>query len=410
MDRLSIKDLRDSEFQGKTILVRVDFNVPLKDGKTITDDLRITSVLDTIRYMIDRGARLVLMSHLDKPGGKFDNKHSLRAVSHRLTELLGQNVAFVEYPLDRDAVDRIRNLTDENVFLIDNVRFYPGEEENDDAFSSQLAQLGDFYVNDAFGAAHRAHASTVGVTHHLSPCAAGLLMVRELEALEKALDSPERPFVAIIGGAKAKDKIKVIQNLFGKVDTLLIGGAMANTFFAALGYPIGASVYDVNRVGLARTLIQEAEKTGTELILPQDCVIAEKVETDAENRIIGVDEIPSGWMALDIGTLTRQTYRDKILGSKTVVWNGPMGVFEHEPFNAGTVEIARIVAETTGQGAFTLIGGGESVAAIRAAGLQDQISHISTGGGACLEYLAGIDLPGVSALTARDEYRSGGHQ
>ncbi len=410
MDRLSIKDLREDEIRGKTALVRVDFNVPIEDGRTITDDLRITSVLDTIRYLIHAGARLVLMSHLDKPGGKFDKKHSLRAVSQRLAELLEQNVVFVEYPLDRDAIDRIRNLTDENVFLIDNVRFYPGEEGNDDEFSSRLAELGDFFVNDGFGAAHRAHASTVGVTRHLSPCAAGFLMVRELEALEKALNRPERPFVAIIGGAKAKDKIKVIRNLFGKVDTLLIGGAMANTFFAALGYPIGASYYDVNSVGLAHSLVQEAKQTETELILPQDCVIAEKKETRAPNRTIGVNEIPPGWMALDIGTLTRQTYRDKILGAKTVVWNGPMGVFEHEPFNEGTVEIARIVAETTAQGAFTLVGGGESVAAIRAAGLQDDISHVSTGGGACLQYLAGTDLPGVTALTARDRNRSGGEQ
>ena len=408
MDKLSVEDLQVDKLRGKIALVRVDFNVPLDETGAVADDIRITSALPTIEYLIEKGFRLVLVSHLDRPKGEWKDSLSLAPVSRRLDELMGQRVIFVDDPLDDGVVNRIRGMTGENVFLLENIRFYPGEETNDIAFSRTLAQIGDFFVNDAFGTAHRAHASTVGVTQLLSPCVAGLLMKSEIDSMMKALSLPEKPFVAIIGGAKVKGKIDVIRNLFGKVDALLIGGAMANTFLVAKGFPVGASKYDTERVKIAGSLIEESEEVACELLLPQDCVITRKLESDAAWKIVAADEIPDGWMAVDIGPLTKETFRERIVSSRTVVWNGPMGVFEVEPFSEGTIEIARIVAETTKRGAFTLLGGGDSVAAIRQAGLEKEISHISTGGGASLEFLAGNMLPGIEALTDRDSDPRGG--
>jgi phosphoglycerate kinase len=408
MDKLSVEDLRVDDLHGKTALMRVDFNVPLDDSGEVLDDTRIASVLPTIEYLVDRGLRLVLVSHLGRPKGTWNDSMSLAPVSRKLEELLGKRVIFVDDPLSGETADRVRRMTRENIFLLENVRFYPGEEANDADFSETLSQLGDLFVNDAFGTAHREHASTVGVTQHLSPCVAGLLMKAEIDSLMKMLSLPERPFVAIIGGAKIKGKIEVIRNPFGKGDSLLIGGAMANTFLVAKGYPVGTSKYDEERVETAQSLIRESEEAGCDLILPQDCVITRELKAGAAWEVVSADHISDGWMAVDIGPLTKETFRDRIVSSKTVMWNGPMGVFEVEPFSAGTVDIARTVAEATKQGAFTLLGGGDSVAAIRLAGLEKEISHISTGGGASLEFLGGNILPGIEALTDRESNSQGG--
>jgi phosphoglycerate kinase len=406
MDKLSVKDLDYGELESARALVRVDFNVPIDSSGKVTDDTRIRSALPTMEFLRERGIGQVLVSHLGRPKGKRDASLSLAPVSLRLAELTGWSVTFVEEPIGDGALERVRRGDRSDVFLLENIRFYPGEEANDPAFAQALAGLADFYVNDAFGTAHRAHASTVGVTRHLAPAVAGLLMEMEIESLSRALGSPERPFVVIIGGAKIKGKIDVIRNLFKRVDSLLVGGAMANTFFAAKDYPVGESLVDTDRIGTARSLIEEAKGAGCELVLPADCVIARERREGSSTMVVPSSAVPTGWMAVDIGPMTRENFAEKILASNTIVWNGPMGVFEIDPFADGTIAVAQSVAEATERGAFSLLGGGDSVAAVRRAGLEKSISHISTGGGASLEFLAGNPLPGVEALSDREERKT----
>ncbi|MFN2131463.1 MAG: phosphoglycerate kinase [Anaerolineae bacterium] len=384
------KTVRDVDVQGKRVLMRVDFNVPLQDG-AITDDTRIQAALPTIKYLLDHGAALILMSHLGRPKGKVVPELSLKPVATRLGELLDQDVQMAPDCVG-DAVEAMAEaLRPGDVLLLENTRYHAGEEKNDPALAEQLARLGDLFVNDAFGAAHRAHASTEGVTHHL-PAVAGLLMEKEIEFLGKAVENPEHPYVAIIGGAKISDKIGVIRNLLVQVDALLIGGGMANTFLAAQGYEMGDSLVEKDSIDVAKELMGEGEG---KLVLPVDAVIADAFSADANRKVVGVDAIEPGWRMLDIGPKTVALFVGKLEGAKMVVWNGPMGVFEFEPFAAGTLAVAQMLAESD---ATTIIGGGDSVAAIQQAGLSDQMTHISTGGGASLEMLEGRTLPGLAAL------------
>ena len=387
------KTVRDVDVRGKRVLMRVDFNVPLKDG-AITDDTRIRAALPTIQFLLERGAAVILMSHLGRPKGKVVPALSLSPVAARLGELLGQDVQMAPDTVGADVEAMAAALQPGDVLVLENTRFYAGEEKNDPALAAQLAALGDLFVNDAFGAAHRAHASTEGVTHHM-PAVAGLLMEKEIEFLGTTIEDPERPYVAIIGGAKISDKIGVIQNLLTKVDWLLIGGGMANTFLAAQGYEMGDSLVEPDSIAVAKELI---EAGAGKLVLPVDAVLADAFAADAQRKVVPVDAIAPGWRMLDIGPDSVALFGSKIAGAKTVVWNGPMGVFEFAPFAAGTTAVAKLVAAS---GAVTVIGGGDSVAAIQLAGLSDQMSHISTGGGASLEILEGKVLPGLAALDDR---------
>lgn len=387
MPKLSIRDL---DLQGKRVFMRVDFNVPLAPGgQEITSDKRIRAALPTIQYALEKGAALVLASHLGRPKGKPNPEMSLKPVAQRLGELLGRPVAMAPDCIGEE-VEKMLPKPGE-VLLLENLRFHAEEEKNDPEFSRKLARLGDVYVNDAFGTAHRAHASTVGIIEFLKPAAAGLLMEKELEYLEKCTANPERPCVGILGGAKVSDKIEVIENLLKFADRLLIGGAMAYTFLKSQGKPTGRSLVEEDKVGLAKGLL---EKAGDRILLPIDHVVAEVLEENAPCEV--VEEIPEGKMGLDIGPKTREAYAEVIRGAKTVIWNGPMGVFEKKPFDAGTVAVAKAVAES---GALSVVGGGDSEKAVKSAGVADRISHISTGGGASLEYLSGLVLPGVAALT-----------
>jgi phosphoglycerate kinase len=393
MDKQTIRDI---DWRGKRAIVRVDFNVPL-DGDQITDDTRIRAALPTIQALRDGGAAVVLMSHLGRPKGQVNAKYSLAPAAARLSELLG-----VAAPLQPDCIGpkvaaSVQALKPGDVTLLENLRFHPEEEANDPSFARHLAALGDVYVDDAFGSAHRAHASTEGITHDL-PAVAGLLMERELAALSRALDNPAHPFVTILGGAKVSDKIGVIQNLLSKVDALLIGGGMANTFLAAQGRPIGKSLNELDKADLARDLLDQARQRNVTLALPTDVVIAPQMNADAPRRTVGVDAVPDDQAIFDIGPETIAAYKDLLNGAQTIVWNGPMGVFEVAPFAAGTRAIAEAVAASD---AFSIVGGGDSVAAIEEAGLADRISHVSTGGGASLEFLEGRTLPGVAALDDR---------
>mgnify|MGYP000903903615 CR=1 FL=1 len=398
MDRrcfhISKKTIRDIEVAGKRVLVRVDFNVPLDKNGRVTDDTRIRAALPTIEYLVQQRARVILVSHLGRPKGQVNEKYKLDPVVAHLSRLLGGPVLKVDECIGdavREAVERMR---EGDVLLLENVRFYPEEEKNDENFARQLSALADVYVNDAFGTAHRAHASTAGVAEYL-PAVAGLLMEKELEMLGRLLASPERPFLAIIGGAKVSDKIAVISNLLDRVDTLVIGGGMANTFLKAQGYTIGKSLLEVDRVDMAKTLMADAKSRGIKLLLPVDVVVAPGADPNAEQAIVPVDKIPADWMALDIGPKSIEYFAEAIKASKTVVWNGPMGVFEMAPFAKGTEAIAR---ELGGIKGITVVGGGDSVAAVTKAGVADRITHISTGGGAALEFLEGQKLPGVEAL------------
>jgi phosphoglycerate kinase len=384
------KTVRDVDVQGKRVLVRVDFNVPLQDG-TITDDTRIQAALPTIRYLLDHGAAVILMSHLGRPKGKVAPELSLKPVAVRLGELLDQKVQMAPDCVGDEVEEMAEALKPGDVLLLENTRYHAGEEKNDPAMAEQLARLGDLFVNDAFGAAHRAHASTEGVTHHL-PSVAGLLMEKEIEFLSKAVENPEHPYIAIIGGAKISDKIGVIRNLLKKVDALLIGGGMANTFLAAKGYEMGDSLVEKDSIAVAEELMDEGKG---KLVLPVDAVLADAFSADADRKVVAVDAIEPGWRMLDIGPKTVALFVEKLQGAKMVVWNGPMGVFEFEPFAAGTLAVAQMLAES---GATTIIGGGDSVAAIQQAGLSEQMTHISTGGGASLEMLEGRTLPGLAAL------------
>jgi phosphoglycerate kinase len=394
----TIRDLSDAEVRGKRALVRVDFNVPLGDDGAVSDDTRIRAALPTIDALIERGARIVLLSHFGRPKGKAEPKYSLAPVAKRLGELTSHPVKFVAALDGDDAVDATRALTDGEILLLENTRFNAGEEKNDDALAQALARLGDLYVNDAFGAAHRAHASTAGVAGHLRPAVAGLLMEKELEYLGGALADPQRPFIAILGGAKISGKIDVIEALLPKVDGLLIGGAMANTFYKAMGLETGASLVEPDRVELGKSLLDRA---GSRLTLPHDAVVAPSLERADAAHVVRRDAIPPNEAMFDIGPDTIRSYTRAIAAARTVLWNGPMGVFETPPFDAGTNAVAQAMADATGTGATTIVGGGDSAAAVAEAGLAARMSHVSTGGGASLEFLEGKPLPGVDALEDR---------
>ncbi len=395
MNKLSIRDL---DLKGKRVFIRVDFNVPL-DGAKVADDTRIRETLPTLRLAIDRGARLVLASHLGRPKGKVDPKYSLAPVAARLRELLGKPVDFAPDCVGADALAKSKAVSDGGVLLLENVRYHPQEEANDPEFSKQLAALCDgLFVCDAFGSAHRAHASVVGITKFVSKAAAGLLMEKELAYLGKAVSNPERPFVSVLGGAKVSDKIEVVQNLMKLADSMLIGGAMAYTFLKSQGKPVGKSLVEDDKLDLARGLLDEARKRNFRLLLPVDHVLAESPDSSA-TKITDIATTPDGWVGLDVGPKTVDLFGKEISKAKTIVWNGPLGMFERPAFAQGTLAMARAVAAATKSGATSIIGGGDSVAAVEQSGVADQISHISTGGGASLEFLAGEKLPGVEALT-----------
>ena len=391
---MSKKTIRDIDLKGKRVLVRVDFNVPQDDNNVITDDSRIVGALPTIRYLVEQQAKVVLMSHMGRPKGEFNPKYSLAPAGKRLSELLGQPVKMAKDVIGEDADKVVASLQPGEVALLENLRFHKEEEKNDEAFARKLATYGEVYVNDAFGTAHRAHASTEGVAHFL-PAVSGFLIEKELKFLGKALEDPDRPFVAILGGAKVSDKIGVINNLLEKVDVLIIGGGMAYTFEKAKGGEIGKSLLEADKVDYAREMIKKAEQKGVKLLLPEDSLAADAFSNDANTQVVTSGHIPADWMGLDIGPEAAQAFADAIRSAKTVVWNGPMGAFEMDKFAAGTRAVAQAMAES---GATTIVGGGDSAAAVVQMGFGDKITHISTGGGASLEFLEGLELPGVAAL------------
>jgi phosphoglycerate kinase len=396
MAKLSIRDL---ELSGKRVFVRVDFNVPLEKGQ-VADDTRIRETLPTLKLARERGARLVLASHLGRPKGKTEPKYSLRPVAWKLADLLGVSVEFAADCVGAEAESKSRALANGSVLLLENVRYHREEEANDEAFSRQLAALCDgLFVCDAFGSAHRAHASVVGITRFVRQSAAGLLMERELAYLGKVLSAPEAPFVAVLGGAKVSDKIEVVENLMKIADAMLIGGGMAYTFFKARGIAVGKSIVEADKVELASRVLSDAQKRNFRLLLPTDHVVGAQFRAETQKRTVAIGEMPDGWMGLDIGPKTVQRFAEEIGRAKTIVWNGPMGVFEMPAFANGTLEIAKAIAAATSRGTTSIVGGGDSVAAVQQAGLANKVSHISTGGGASLEFLAGKKLPGVEALT-----------
>lgn len=400
MRKLTLEDLRDDDVRGRRVLVRVDYNVPLNDRREVVDDTRIRATVPTLQRLVGMGGRIILLSHFGRPKGKPVAEMSLEPAAVKLSEIMGHPVRFLGSTTGGEAVSATRELEDGGILLLENTRFDPREEANDPGLAGELAELGDLFVNDAFGAAHRAHASTAGVAARIRDrgglAAAGLLMKRELDYLGSALDEPERPFVAILGGAKISGKIDVIEALLPKTDHLLIGGAMANTFFRALGLDIGASLVEEDRLPLAKELL---ERAGDKLVLPDDVVVAREMEAGTETRVVERDAIPDGWMALDIGPESVKRYAEIIAGSRTVLWNGPMGVAEITKFRGGTEGVARSLADATAQGAVTVVGGGDSAAALLELGLQEGVSHVSTGGGASLEFLEGKELPGVALLS-----------
>ncbi|MBO4954601.1 MAG: phosphoglycerate kinase [Clostridia bacterium] len=391
MNKKSVKDI---DVAGKKVLVRCDFNVPLNENKEITDENRINGAMPTINYLVEAGAKVILCSHLGRPKGEFNMKYSLAPVAKRLSEILGKEVKMAEDVIGDSAKALAADLKDGDVILLENVRFHKEEEKNDPEFSKALASLAEIYVNDAFGTAHRAHASTAGVADYL-PAVCGFLIQKEIEIMGKALSNPDRPFTAILGGAKVSDKIGVIENLLEKVDSLVIGGGMAYTFLKAQGHSIGTSICEEEKLDLARDLMKKAEEKGVNLLLPHSSVVATEYSKDAEHKEVLSEDIPDGWMGLDIGQSTIDLFSEEVKKAKTIIWNGPMGVFEFPAFAKGTTEVARAVASAD---ATTIIGGGDSAAAVIQLGYGDKMTHISTGGGASLEFLEGLELPGIACL------------
>ncbi|MFO7445982.1 MAG: phosphoglycerate kinase [Ignavibacteriaceae bacterium] len=396
MKKLTIDNI---DLKGKRVLVRVDFNVPLDENQKITDDIRITSSLRTIKKIISDGGKAILMSHLGRPKGKPNPKYSLKPAAVRLGELLGKEVKLAPDCIGDEVKKLVDGMKDGDVVLLENLRFHEEEEKNDASFAKQLSELGDIYVNDAFGSAHRAHASTEGVTKYIKQSAAGYLMQKELEYLGGAITNPERPYVAVLGGAKISGKIDVIMNLLSKVDTLIIGGGMGYTFFKAEGKEIGQSLLEAEKIDLAKEVLKKVKDSKIDFLLPVDVIVADEFKNESPAKAVSVNNIPSDKMGLDIGPETIKLFKEKLLNARTIVWNGPMGVFEFDNFAKGTFAIADALVEATNKGAKTIIGGGDSAAAIAKAGLEDKVSHVSTGGGASLEFLEGKVLPGVAALT-----------
>ncbi len=394
LGKLTIEDL---PIAGKRVFIRADFNVPLDDNMVITDDSRIRSTLPTINYAIDEGAKVIIASHLGRPKGKAEPRFSLAPVVKRLHRLLNKEVLFAPDCVGPQAENLVSRMKEGDVLLLENLRFHPEEEKNDEAFSRSLAKLADYYVNDAFGAAHRAHASTVGIAK-LLPAAAGFLMKKEIEYLKGAVENPVRPFVAILGGAKVSGKIGVLENLADKVDKVIVGGGMAYTFIKAMGYEIGDSLVEPEMMDLAKNIMDKLRKSNVKFYLPVDSVIAQSLEQGAETKIVTTQEIPKGWRALDIGPASVRLFSEALQNAKTIIWNGPMGVFEIDAFSRGTFAVARVVADAY---ALTIVGGGDTDYAVHRAGVSDAITFISTGGGASLQLLEGKDLPGISALTDR---------
>lgn len=403
MKKLTLGQLIEKKsLQGKRVLIRVDFNVPLDENRNITDTRRIDETLPTIRAVLENGGKAILISHLGRPKGERNPKYSLDVVAKYLSEKLPVKVYFSKDCISDSNEELINSMKSEEVLLLENLRFYKEEEKNDPEFAKKLASYGDIFINDAFGTAHRAHASTEGVTHYITQCAAGFLMEKELTYLSRAIVNPERPLCAILGGSKISGKIDVIENLMKIADVILIGGGMMFTFYKALGYEIGNSIIEEDRVEMAQTVLDKAIEQGKKLLLPDDILIANKLESGAETRVVEKNEITGDylhWIGVDIGPKTISIFREEILNSRTIVWNGPMGVFEIDEFSKGTFEIARALAEATQKGSTTIIGGGDSAAAIAKAGLDKKVSHVSTGGGASLEFLEGKTLPGVAALS-----------
>lgn len=400
MDKLTLRDLDPA---GKRVLVRADFNVPVDEAGNITDDRRIRAALPTIRNLTARAAKVILCSHFGRPKGKVVEEYRLTRVAQRLSELLGQPVVKVDDCVGEEPRRAIAAMQPGDVVLLENVRFHPEEEQNDPNFARELASLADLFVNDAFGAAHRAHASTAGVAAYL-PAAAGLLLERELAVLGQTLENPSRPFVALLGGKKVEDKIGVIENLLGKVDALLIGGGMAFTFLKAQGYEVGRSIVDQAHLDFARRCLDEAAERRVRLLLPVDVVVAQELSEDAPAQVVPANAIPDGWMGLDIGPRTAESFGAEICGARTVLWNGPVGAFEVEAFSAGTLAMCQALSQVEGT---TIVGGGDTAAAVEQLGFADQVTHISTGGGASLEFLEGKELPGVAALSPRTALQSG---
>ena len=391
------KTIRNIDVKGKKVFVRVDFNVPMDEHQNITNDTRIRATIPTIRHLMDGGAAVILACHVGRPTEAREPQFSTRPIAARLSELLGQEVKWAPDCVGPAAEKAAADLKPGEVLLLENLRYHKEEKKNDPAFAKQLASLADIAVDDAFGVAHRAHASNVGITAYLETVA-GFLMEKEINYIGKTLENPKRPFVAIIGGAKVSDKIGVIENMIDKVDTIIIGGGMAHTFDASKGYPIGNSLVERDKIDLAKDLLAKAEKKGVKVVLPVDLVIADKFAADAHTKIVDVDKVPDGWQALDSGPKTSEEYVKALRGAKTVIWNGPMGVFEFDAFAKGTEAVAHAAAQATKEGAVSIVGGGDSIAALKKTGLSDQISHISTGGGATLELLEGKVLPGIAAL------------
>ncbi len=398
-NKLFIENL---DVKGKKVLVRVDFNVPLDENQNITDENRITASLPTIKYLSKNGAKVILMSHLGRPKGERKPECSLKPVAENLKEKLDCSVSFAEDCIGDTAEKAVAALSDGDVVLLENLRYYKEETNNDSDFAKKLADLADLYVNDAFGTAHRAHASTEGVTHHIEKSACGYLIKKELDYIGGALEAPEKPFVAILGGKKISDKINVIENLLGKVDTLIVGGGMAYTFFKAMGLEIGKSLLEEDKIPLAKKLLADAETKGTKFLLPVDCTCGADFSNDTEIKVVSRDEIPADMESMDIGPKSVELFKAEAVSAKTVIWNGPMGVFELDNFAKGTNGVADALVEATANGAITIIGGGDSASAIAKAGLSDKMSHISTGGGASLEYLEGKVLPGIAALSSAE--------